>query len=201
MPLHIKLACIAQEHRHIGDGGGNAVVYGALKKELNQSLDTAVDAKELGNRDMFDFCNMLRVAFYKALTKNIIISVFKRARIGPYVQSRLLSKPKPDSENNVTHVLSQMELVAMLGDKLQWEQFSVLSEDAQLLQAGFIDTRKGMVLTWEIKWRYFWKRRMQTLRSGACRRSMQLYESSLRWEGNQKHIKSFGDWSGRRVLR
>lgn len=125
----------------------DVVCFSVFKNALNKSLNAAASTDKLDVYDSFDFCGMLKSAFWPAFTEQNNKSAFVRSGIWPLEPFRLLSVPRPATASNTSCVLLVSELRKKMDEKLCAARRAVIGEDAVLLACGYVDTSRGAVVT------------------------------------------------------
>lgn len=127
----------------------DVVLFSAFKARLNECVQLATAGGSVCEFDTYDFCGMLKDAFYSSFTRQNIAAAFCRCGIWPLSPARLLSVPRPRSADDSSTVLTVLELDSLLQEKLRKVRTGMIGEGAKLCGSGFIDTSNGMVLTSE----------------------------------------------------
>lgn len=125
----------------------DVVLFGSFKKHLNEGILLAARRDRVDRFDTFEFCALLRSAFYAAFTRKNIIASFRRSGICPFDASRLLSVALPRSAKNVAEIVSVQDLEDLYEERRRAVRTSILGADAQIASCGYLDTSNGLVLT------------------------------------------------------
>lgn len=124
----------------------DVILFSAYKTSLNNLLDTVCDIDEHVVLDEFDYCTMMREAYYKTFTRENIASGFRRAGMWPCDPNRLINIPRIRDDDTVASV--EM-LEQMMNDRRNSIRQEVLGANTKVLQSGFVYTKRGAVLTAE----------------------------------------------------
>jgi len=127
----------------------DVVIFGVFKSYLRDILLSAVAVHQLHTYTMYEYCSAITAAWYKAFTRSNIQASFERAGIWPFEPLRLLGTFRTATAENLQSVFDVGTMVQMMEEKLEQKRKETFGEHVVMRDKGFIDTRRGAVLTSE----------------------------------------------------
>ena len=122
----------------------DVVLFSCYKSNLNNLLDTVSNVGNSKVLDEFDYCSLMKEAYYKTFTRENIKSSFLRSGVWPCNPERLMHVPRPKTDGTIASV--EM-LEKMMNERRQSIRREILGAHTTVLQSGFVSTKKGAVLT------------------------------------------------------
>lgn len=126
----------------------DVAVFAPWKNNFREMLETFVAGKPVLEQvvDEFDVCELLSKAYTNAFTPENIRSGFRGAGIYPLDEIRLLRHARPLSLEQPDVTVDVDTMCQMFDEKRRLASEELLYKP-QVLQSGFIDSTKGVVLT------------------------------------------------------
>lgn len=121
--------------------------FSFFKFHLNCTSSDLLHPSGSGEVDIYEYCAVMRHAYYPSFTRENIKSSFKRVGIWPQIHP--VYHPFPDLEIylHLTRWLIPTSYCIYYRKKLAKSRDEILGADAKVLQFGFLDTTRGGVLT------------------------------------------------------
>ena len=125
----------------------DVVAFSIYKRELNTAISSTVRVGHPEELDMWQYCSILAHAYYKAFTRENIVSSFGRSGLWPLDVQRLLGTAKPRDTNALGEICTTATLINLLEQKRRQAREGILGAELSVLRTGFVDTSRGAVLT------------------------------------------------------
>ena len=125
----------------------DVVAFSVLKREISKAIAHTVQSGVHSQLDMFEYCCVLKHAYYKTFTREHIVASFRRAGQWPVDPHRLLSLPCPRDSDALSDICSKDQLIQLLEKKRAEAREEILAANITVLRTGFVDTTRGAVLT------------------------------------------------------
>ena len=102
-----------------------------------------------GQLDMYQYCEILSLAYQKSFTRENIVSPFRRSGLWPLDLHLLLNFPLPWDANALDEILGPAQLIELLESKRKAPREEILGAEISVLRNDSVDTKRGAALTSE----------------------------------------------------
>eukprot|EP00171_Calliarthron_tuberculosum_P005712 IDg5712t1 len=148
----------------------DVVLFAAFRAALTDAMIRLVQKDAARQLDMYDYCSILREAYHQAFTRDNIVASFRRSGLWPVDPSRLLAVPRPRDDVDLQTIVPPCELETLLDAKRDAVRRGILGVDVCVLSCGYLDTKRGAVLTSEAALAAARGKREQELRKREAKR-------------------------------
>jgi len=122
-------------------------LFRTYKRNIDKVIAEAASVYDIDTYDAYDFCRILREAYQRSFTAQIIQMSFRESGLWPLNPYVLLSVPRPRDNDDVGTLISVEKLETELARKRTIARELILGKHLEMTRSGFLDTSRGAVVT------------------------------------------------------
>ena len=123
------------------------VVFGELKRVLQESVSGTMDLLGIKFFDMYDFCALLRHAYETSFTTRNVSAGFRRSRIWLLDTRKIITGPLLKDTDEIGTLVSPEQLLQLYEEKRECARKEIIGEDVITISNSFVNSTRGAVMT------------------------------------------------------